>query len=81
MARTTITDDDTGKTVVDETGEKIGIVSAVRGQTAYVDPDPGVTDRVKTMLGQENVDEDDYPLDDGMIEDVTDDEVRLQRAM
>lgn len=81
MARTNITDDDKGKNVVDETGEKIGIVSGVRGDTAYIDPDPGVMDRVKTMLGQQDVDAEDYALDAEMIEDVTDDEVRLQQGM
>lgn len=81
MARTNITDDDEGKNVVDETGEKIGIVSGVRGDTAYIDPDPGVTDQVKTMLGQQDVDAEDYALDAEMVEDVTDDEIRLQQGM
>ena len=81
MTATTLTEDDKGKSVVDEHGDKVGIITGVRGDTAYIDPDPGVTDKVKTMLGQEDVDQDDYPLDAEMIETVTDDEVRLQRAM
>lgn len=81
MATTTITNDEEGKDVVDGTGEKIGIVAGIREGTPYVDPDPDVTDRFKTMLGMEDVDEDDYPLDTSMIAEITDDEVRLQREM
>jgi len=72
-----LTEDDEGKTVVDTNGDKIGIVSGVRGGTAYVDPDPGLTDSLKSRLGWGDVDQDDYPVDDAHIETVTDDEIRL----
>lgn len=73
----TITDDDEGKTVVNQQGESIGLVSGVRGGKAYVDPDPGLADKIKSKLGWEDVDEDDYHLDDDQIDTITDDEVRL----
>lgn len=72
-----ITEDDEGKEVVDSNGETIGIVSSVRAGTAYVDPDPGLTDSIKSKLGWNEPDTDDYPLDDSRVDTVTDDEVRL----
>lgn len=72
-----LTEDDEGKDVVDSNGETIGIVSSVRGGTAYVDPDPGLTDSIKSKLGWNEPDTDDYPLDDSRVDTVTDDEVRL----
>ncbi|WP_436928001.1 PRC-barrel domain containing protein [Halosimplex amylolyticum] len=75
--RTTVSDDDQGKPIVDEHGEKIGVVSEVRGGTAYVDPDPGITDKVSSKMGWSSADEDDYPLPTSEIAVVTDDEIRL----
>lgn len=76
-----ITDDAVGKDVVDQRGERIGIVSAVKHGTAYVDPDPGITDEIKATLGWEDVDEDGYPLQEASVATVTDDEVRLRAAL
>lgn len=76
----TITDDDEGKSVVVE-GEKVGIVSEIRGGTAYVDPDPSMTDSVKSKMGWGEADEETYPIRDDSISDVTDDEVRLSTRM
>lgn len=72
-----LTEEDEGKKVVDSSGDEIGIVSGVRGGTAYVDPDPDLTENIKSRLGWGDVDQDDYPLDDSQIETVTDDEIRL----
>jgi len=78
MSTIRITDDDVGKTVVDGDGEEVGIVSAVRHGTAYVDPDPGITTKLKTTLGWEDRDEDGYPLQEQAVATVTDDRVRLR---
>ncbi|WP_459190735.1 PRC-barrel domain containing protein [Halosimplex sp. J119] len=75
--RTSITDDDQGKPIMDSSGEKIGVVSEVRGGTAYVNPDPGITDTVSSKLGWSSADEDDYPLPADAISTITDDEIRL----
>lgn len=72
-----ITEEDEGKKVVGSGGEEIGIVSSVRGGTAYVDPDPGLTDSIKSKLGWGDVDQEDYPLNESNIQSVTDDEIRL----
>ncbi|WP_348612507.1 PRC-barrel domain containing protein [Halobaculum rarum] len=74
----TITDDDAGKDVVDARGEKIGIVSSVEHGTAYVDPDPGITDEIAAKLDWGGRDEEDYPLQEALIAEITDDEVRVQ---
>lgn len=70
---------DEGKTVVNADGEEVGMISAFRGGTAYVDPDPGIADSVRSKLGWSDVDDDDYPLANDHVETVTDDEVRLNR--
>jgi hypothetical protein len=78
MSETQITNDDVGKTVVDGSGEAVGIVSAVEYGTAHVDPDPGIATKLKTALGWEDRDDGAYPLQEEAIATVTDDEVRLR---
>lgn len=75
----TITESHEGNTVVDADGETVGIVTTVRHGTAYVDPDPGITERVSAKLGWADVDEEDYPLQEAKIAAVSDDEIRLRR--
>lgn len=77
---TEITEHDEGKKVVAD-GEQVGMVSRVEHGTAYVDPDPGITDKVKSKLGWGDRDEDTYPLQEESIEAVTDDEIRLKSSM
>lgn len=76
----TLTNDDEGKSVVVE-GEKVGVISEVRSGTAYVNPDPSMTDSIKSKMGWGEADEDTYPINDDSISDVTDDEVRLSGRM
>jgi hypothetical protein len=78
MARMHVTDDDQGKAVVDSGGREIGLVTDVRSGTAYVNPDPGLTDSIRSKLGWGDADEDDYVLDEDRIATITDDEVRLE---
>jgi hypothetical protein len=75
---TNITESDEGKTVVDETGEDVGIVTEVQHDTAYVEPDPGLTDELKAKLGWGDVGEETFPLQETRIESVTEDEIRLR---
>jgi hypothetical protein len=78
MERTTVTDDDEGKRVVNSSGEAIGMVSTVRDGVAHVDPDPGITDTIRSKLGWGDADEGDYALEATRIDTVTDDEIRLK---
>lgn len=70
-------DDDVGKPVVVPTGDEIGMVTEVEGTTAYVDPHPGITERIMAKLGWGDRDSDDLPLEPDRIAGITDDEVRL----
>lgn len=74
-----LTDDDVGKTVVDPTGDEIGTVTGVdEGANAmYVDPNPGLTERIKSALGWGGQREEDRRLDGKHVDHVTDDEIRL----
>jgi hypothetical protein len=79
MARHNVTADDQGKRVVDANGDAVGMVSSVSGGTAYVDPDPGLADRIRTRLGWEDRDDDDFPLEQSRIDTITEDEIRLKK--
>ena len=72
-------DDDEGKRVVNADGEEIGIVENVHGSTVHVNPDPGVTDTIRSKLGWGDADEETYELDESNVESITDDEIRLGR--
>ena len=74
-----ITAQEEGKRVVNNTGEKVGMVSKVEGDRAHVDPDPGIGDTIKSKLGWGDSDEDTYPVDESDIESIDNDEVRLKR--
>ena len=81
MAHTELTEDDEGKTVINADGDEIGVISGFRGGQAYVDPDPGMTDKIMSTLGWADVDEEDYALNESQVEHVTDDEVRLSSEL
>ncbi|MFC7081640.1 PRC-barrel domain containing protein [Halorussus caseinilyticus] len=68
---------DEGKPVV-MGDEKVGMVSEVEHGTAYVDPDPGITDKIKATLDWGDRGEDTYPLQENRVDAITDDEVRLR---
>ena len=81
MSGTTVSESDEGKEVVNAHGDIIGIVSGVRRGTAYVDPDPGITDEIMSKLGWNSTDDEDYPLEQSRVDVITDDEVRLKRDL
>nr|WP_049967544.1 hypothetical protein [Haloferax prahovense] len=78
MVQQMVTEDDEGKRVVNSHGETIGMVSEVKNGTAYVDPDPGITDKIRSKLGWGDADKDNYVLKASRINTVTDDEIRLK---
>lgn len=69
-----------GKTVVDHEGNTVGLVDEVEGETLYVEPDPGLTDRISATLGWADRDDDDRPIEADRVDDVTDDEVVLKHT-
>ncbi len=58
--------------------DEVGMIQEVRGDTAYVNPDAGITDKIKASLDWGDTDEETYPLDESRVDAVTDDEVRLR---
>ena len=74
----TLTETDIGKKVVNQDGESVGMISGFEGGQAYVEPDPGLTDRIMSKLGWEDIEEDNFPLDSDEVHTITDDEVRLR---
>lgn len=72
-----LTNADEAKPVVHE-GDTIGMIVTVEHGTAHVEPDPGLTDKIKANFGWGDTDEETYPLQDETIAEVTDNEVRLQ---
>lgn len=78
MARTNVTEDDKGKRVVNAHGETVGMVTAVKGGAAHVDPDPSITEKIRSRLGWESdTDSDEYVLQRAQIDEITDSEIRL----
>lgn len=79
MARTNLTDEDEGKAVVNAAGDKIGMVHQIEGDSAHVNPDPGITDKISSKLGWGDADTDEtYELQSTRIDTITDDEIRLK---
>lgn len=79
---TEITEDDEGKTVVHGNDELGKIVNVDHG-TAYVDPDPSVTDTIMSKLGWSDKTKrgETYPLSDESVVEVTSNEVRVQEDL
>ena len=74
-----ISNDETGKTVVDANGENIGVVDTVdvSGNRIYVDTNHGIGERIMSALGWGDTD-DDYPIPTSEIARITDDTVQLK---
>lgn len=76
------TEEDEGKTVVNPVGEEVGIVELVEDGTAYVEPHPSWTDRIKARIGwEDDPDMGEQPLEEEYVEEVTDDSVILQQDL
>ena len=78
----TLTDGEIGKTVVDSTGDEVGMVTDVddSGRLMYIDPEPGIAERIRAALDWGSSNEDDYPVESEQIERITDEEVKLKGA-
>lgn len=73
----TLEHEDVGKTVVDVEGERLGVVTEVEENTAYVDPEPGLGEAVLSAFGWTDANEDDYTLHGDAVDTVTEDELRV----
>jgi len=75
-----LTDDAVGNTVVNASGEEVGMVTAVEEDQnrMYVDVHPGIAERISAALGWGGSDKDDYVLTREQISRITDDGVQLR---
>lgn len=77
------TDEDPGRPVKTDDGERIGTVSDVTDGRASVEGDEGLTDAIKSKLGWDDDDEEgndrSYDLDDAAIDRVDDDGVWIRQ--
>lgn len=75
----TLTDNDEGKAVVNNSGDEVGRVIEVHRGTAHVEPDSGLADTIRSKLGWNDSNEGSYQLDANSVERVYDNEIHLDR--
>lgn len=75
---TVLTPDDEGKRVLTADGDEVGRLVDVTGGRGYVERDPSLLDSIAARLGWADVSADAHPLDEGSIEEITDDAVLLR---
>lgn len=73
------TEQDEGASVFDADSEKIGVVTEVRDGTAYVEPEPSLSEELKAKLdwGSHEADADAYALRAEWVDEVEDGEILL----
>ncbi|WP_121741458.1 PRC-barrel domain containing protein [Natronorubrum halophilum] len=81
MTEDAITKDDEGKRVLNADGTAVGRIIEVRDGYGYVELDPSTTETIKAKLGWATKSEEAHPLDEGSIEEITDEEVRLRGTL
>lgn len=72
------TTDDEGKEVVDASGDTLGIVTEIDRDTAYVDPDPGLTETFLADLGWGDADGGEYTVKADAVETKADEKLHLR---
>lgn len=77
--QSTISEGDEGKRVVMSSGEEVGVIEKVVDDGAFVEPDPGVTDSIRSKLGWGEVEKGDWELMTDRVERITDEEVVLKK--
>lgn len=74
-----LTESDEGKTVVDQTGTSVGVITTVESGRAYVEPAAGVPTRVKHKLDWHESGSTPYELKNSMVHSITDTEIKIRR--
>lgn len=76
------TESDVGKTVVNPVGDDVGIIDHVADGTAYVDPHPDWSDRIKAQIGwEDDPDMSEQPLETTHVAEITAEHVRLTQDL
>lgn len=78
MSEETLTKDDEGKRVLNTDGTEVGRIVDIRDGHGYVEPDPGMIATIKAKLGWATRSDEAHPLDEGSIEEITDDAIYLR---
>ena len=81
MPRETLTKADEGKRVLNTDGTEVGRLVDVHDGRGYVEPDPSLTATITAKLGWGSRSEEAHPLDEGSIEEITDDAVYLRGTL
>ncbi|ELZ01695.1 hypothetical protein C482_06572 [Natrialba chahannaoensis JCM 10990] len=81
MTQDTLTKADEGKRVLNIDGTEVGRIVAVEEGRGYVDPDPSLTKTIKAKLGWGDITHGAHPLDEGSIEEITEETVRLRGTL
>lgn len=81
MTATTLTKEDEGKRVLNVDGTEVGRIVEVEEGRAYVKPDSGIADTIRAKLGWGEATTDAHLLDDGSVDEITDDAVRLRGTL
>ncbi|WP_126661804.1 hypothetical protein [Haloterrigena salifodinae] len=77
-----LTVDEEGKRVVNTNGKEIGVIDEVGAGVAYVEPGAEMSDSIKSRLHRDRDVADGmerFKLDEDYVDEITGDEVRLQR--
>lgn len=72
------TEDDEGKEVVDASGDTLGLVTSIEGDTAYVDPDPSLAETAMADMGLASGGDDEYTVDETAVETKAEEKLHLR---
>lgn len=81
MTRERMTKADEGKRVLNADGTEVGRIVEVSDGRGYVDPNPSLAKTIKAKLGWGSVETNAHPLDEGSIEEITEDAVYLRGTL
>lgn len=68
-----------GMTVVTQDGNEVGTIESVRGDTAQVTPETGLSESIRRRLGWDDESRDTFELDYSNVDDVAGNEIKLER--
>lgn len=75
--RTTLTEADVGKQVLTADGERVGRITEIEDEIAYISPSPHLSDETRSRLGWDDEENSSHSVDENSVESNLDDEVRL----
>ena len=77
----TLTDEEEGKTVVDASGEPLGLITTVEEDAAYVEPNPDLAESIAARLGGKDAEDDEYAIHADAVNETTDEKIRLREEL